>query len=216
VGTAQWGVNDVSPVTMRRQLELALEMGYQFVDASEIVNGTAPENSLAVTFDDGLKSVADNAEPILTDLGIPWSLFVVTDWLDGRHDFGEGVMMGWRDLEKLLKQRVNIGSHSVSHPNFSSIQRDQVAYELGESRQRIRDRLGIAADSFAIPMGTSRDWTEEATAVAHTVGYETVFAQSEARRSEGTVARTFITRFDGDRFFTAALQGKYDDWEEWT
>jgi hypothetical protein len=35
------------------------------------------------------------------------------------------------------------------------------------------------------------------------------------RRPPGTVPRTFITRFDNDRLFRAALGGAFDRWEEW-
>jgi hypothetical protein len=29
------------------------------------------------------------------------------------------------------------------------------------------------------------------------------------------VARSFVTKFDGDRIFKALLKGKFDYWEEW-
>ena len=50
---------------------------------------------------------------------------------------------------------------------------------------------------------------------ANDAGYEIVYAQAEATRPEGTVARTFVTKFDGDRIFNALLKGKFDRWEEW-
>ncbi len=52
-------------------------------------------------------------------------------------------------------------------------------------------------------------------AAARAAGYTAVFAQSEERRPPGTVPRTFITRFDGDRIFRGALGGAFDRWEEW-
>ena len=42
-----------------------------------------------------------------------------------------------------------------------------------------------------------------------------MFAQAEETRPAETVARTFVTRWDGDRVFRAALGGAFDRWEEW-
>ena len=50
---------------------------------------------------------------------------------------------------------------------------------------------------------------------AKDAGYELVYAQAEETRSTDTVARTFVTKFDGDRIFRALLKGKFDSWEEW-
>src|SRR5579859_3792647 len=114
VGTPAWGVNDVSPARFRRHLERPLVAGYRFVPADAIACGGGQPGELAITFDDGLQSVATNAAPVLAELGIPWSLFVVSDWADGKHQFGPHTMLGWRQLARLAERGVVIGSHSAS------------------------------------------------------------------------------------------------------
>ena len=215
IGTPSWGVNDVSPERFRRHLEIALERGYRFVPASKLAAGDTEGMELAVTFDDGLTSVAKNAAPIMADLGIPWSLFIVSDWADGRHPFGEGLMLGWRDIERLAGAGVEIGSHSVTHPDFGQLDREVAAQELQTSRDVIKDRLGLAPESFAIPYGQSRNWTEASHEAAVEAGYNIVYAQAELLRFPGKVPRTFVTRFDGDGVFAALLRGVFDEWEEW-
>ncbi len=216
VGTPEWGVNDVAPTRFQRQIELALAEGYRFVPASEL--GREPAGAgkrLAITFDDGLRSVMTNAAPILGSFGIPWTLFVVSGWADGEHSFGDGLMMGWREIEDAARAGATIGSHSVTHPNFGLLEADVAAHELGVSRRTIRDRIGIDTREFAIPFGQSKNWTASAAVAATDAGYDTVYAQSDRRRAAGTVARTFITRFDGDRIFRSTLAGAFDSWEEW-
>src|SRR4051794_31406587 len=78
IGQPLWGVNDVSPKQFRRHLELALKAGWRFVPAAEIVRTGGGPKDLAITFDDGLKSVLTNAAPILAEYDVPWSLFVVS------------------------------------------------------------------------------------------------------------------------------------------
>lgn len=215
VGTPEWGVNDVAPARFRRQLELALEGGWRFVPAEQIASGAAPGGSLAVTFDDGLTSVLTHAAPILRDLGIPWTVFVVAAWSDGDHGFGDGLILSWRQVEAAAAAGGTVGSHSYSHPNFATIPPDRADDELARSREVIAARTGIVTRDFAIPFGQSRDWTAAAHDAANRAGYRHVYAQAEDTRPGGTVARTFVTRFDGDRVFRAALHGAFDRWEEW-
>lgn len=215
VGTPLWGVNDVSPHRFRSQLEAALAAGYRFVPAAEVAADPGGDGQrLAVTFDDGLRSVAANAAPVLAALGIPWTLFVVSDWADGRHERNE-LLLGWRELAALAEQGVSIGSHSCTHPDFGRLGAPATLDELRRSREVIEDRLGLAVREFAIPFGQRRNWTELASRAAADVGYRTVYAQAEQTRPAGTVARTFVTRYDGPFIFSAALRGAFDRWEEW-
>lgn len=216
VGTPAWGVNDVTPARFRAHIELAIRLGYRFVRAATIAEGRASDRDLAITFDDGLLSVATNAAPILADLGIPWSLFIVTDWADGRHAFGDGVVMSWSEVERLAALGVEIGSHSASHPDFKLLQLHEASHELVESRRAIEARTGIVPKAFAIPLGQSKNWSSVAGAAAADAGYERIYAQSVTNRPPGTVARTFITRGDDGRVFRAALEGAFDTWEEWS
>ena len=233
VGTSAWGVNDLSPTRFRRQLELAASAGYRFVPADQLAGGLlqpappgrpghrdgfdppAAEPLLAVTFDDAVGSVATNAAPILRELDVPWTLFVVGEWADGRHAMAPGTVLGWDGISELAEAGAVIGSHSLTHRDFATLSPEETRLELTQSRQLIRDRTGIEVTDFAIPFGQSANWSDAATAAAHEAGYRWIFAQSERRRPAGTVARTFVTRFDDDRTFTALLDGAFDRWEEW-
>jgi peptidoglycan/xylan/chitin deacetylase (PgdA/CDA1 family) len=50
---------------------------YEFVSLDEVLSGELPRRALLITFDDGYRSVADVALPILRRLGVP-SVFFVT------------------------------------------------------------------------------------------------------------------------------------------
>lgn len=217
IGTPRWGVNDVPPRLFARQLERAMKAGYQFVPAADLAaaDATVPDRRVALTFDDGLRSLLTNAAPVLADLGVPWTAFVVTDWADGHHGLGEDLLLTWAEIEKLASAGAVVASHSVTHPDFSTLERGRAVDELERSRSTIRERLGIDTTEFAIPFGQSGNWSPDTHAAAMAAGYTTVYAQSVHRRPLGTVPRTFVTRFDTDRIFTAALAGAFDEWEEW-
>jgi len=216
VGQPEFGVNDVSPARFRRQLELALELGYRFVAPAEIARTGGREKDLAVSFDDALKSVLTKADPILRDLGIPYSIFIVSEWSEQKLDWQKSGVLGWDELAKMAADGVELGSHSATHRDFGEIDIERAKDEFELSRRTIETRLGFAPDSFAIPFGQSRNWNEEADKAAREIGYSTIYAQAEETRPPGTIPRTFVTHFDDDRLFKAVLRGAYDRWEEWT
>jgi peptidoglycan/xylan/chitin deacetylase (PgdA/CDA1 family) len=215
VGQPECGVNDVTPGRFRHQIELALRLGYRFVPAATIAEGNGEAWDLAITFDDGWRSVLEAAEPILRDHAIPWTLFVVSGWLD-RPGTGPGGVLSWREVEALASAGAEIGSHYVTHPDFGRISPERAAEELEGSRRSIAARLGLRPESFAIPLGQSANWTPDAARAAQQAGYRIVYAQAVETRPVGTVGRSFVTHFDNDLVFGALLKGAYDAWEEWT
>jgi peptidoglycan/xylan/chitin deacetylase (PgdA/CDA1 family) len=214
VGTPSWGYNDISPAHFRRHLELALQRGYRFVPAGDIARTGGRPGDLAVTFDDGLRSVGEQAAPILADLGVPWTVFVVSGWASGERWPVPELFLGWEELAQLARRGATLGSHSVSHPNFGRLDAGAARREMAESRRAIEAATGVAIDTFAIPFGQSGDWSEECSAIAADAGYRVVYAQAVDSRWPGTVPRSFVTGFDDDRVFQAVLDGAFDRWEE--
>jgi len=217
VGTPEWGVNDVTPARFARHMRLAADGGYRFVPARELADGTggSADLRLGVTFDDGLRSVADGALPVLRDMSIPSTVFVVSDWAEGLHDSRPSPFLDWTGVERLAAAGVTIASHSRNHPDFSSIDEEEMVHQLQVPRRVLVERTGIDTDEFAIPFGQSKNWPRPAQSLAEAAGYRVVYAQSERRRPPGTTPRTFVGRHDDDRIFLAALRGGFDDWEEW-
>jgi hypothetical protein len=101
VGQAELGVNDCSPPRFRRQIELAIRRGYRFVPAAEIARGRGGPRDLAITFDDGWKSILTIAAPVLREYQIPSTLFVATGLLDNPSDWHRSRMLTWDEIDEL-------------------------------------------------------------------------------------------------------------------
>jgi peptidoglycan/xylan/chitin deacetylase (PgdA/CDA1 family) len=215
VGQPVMGVNDVMPAQFRRHIEIALEAGFEFVPAAHIARSGGRPNQLAITFDDALKSVRTRAAPILDEYKIPWSVFVIADWAEQSDPFAVDHALCWRELDELAAKGAELGSHSVTHPDFSKLEPARMSEELEGSRRMFETRLGFLPNAFAIPFGQSGNWPAAAGEAARRAGYKLVYAQAEDTRPPGTIARTFVTKFDHDRTFSALLRGAYDRWEEW-
>ena len=215
VGQPDLGVNDCSPSRFRRHIELAKQLGFRFVPPAQIARGGGTSRDLAVTFDDGWKSIFTVAAPLLAEFEIPSTLFVATGLVESSSSWHRPRMLDWEELARLPAMGVEIGSHSVTHPDFGLIDKPKAVDELNTSRDVLKSRLGINPDCFAIPFGQSRNWTSAAHEAAGEAGYRYVYAQAENTRPPGTIARTFVTWMDDDRIFTALLNGAFDNWEEW-
>jgi len=215
IGEPDWGVNNISPSLFRRQIEIALDSGYSFARARDIALTGGHKKELAITFDDGHCSVLTQAAPILNEYGIPFSLFVVSNWCENYTNWKPGAMMSWDQAGALADLGAEIGAHSATHPDFGQIDPSRFAAELEGSSRIIERRLGFAPDSFAIPLGQSANWTEAAGQAAFSAGYRFVYAQAEDTRPKNTIPRTFVTAFDRDFIFRALLRGAFDNWEEW-
>jgi len=215
VGQPEFGLNNASPRRFRRQIEFALERGYRFVPAAQIARGEGGAFDLGITFDDGWRSVLTTAAPILNEYRIPWTLFVATGFVDEQSDWHRSHVLRWEEIGDLLKMGVEIGSHSVSHPDFARIDEPKVVDELERSRATIASRLGLQVECFAIPFGQSNNWTPFAQEAALRAGYKLIYAQAENTRPAGTIPRAFVTSIDNDWIFNALLEGAFDNWEEW-
>jgi len=121
---------------------------YQPVSLAEIADwierGEAvPERAFAVTFDDGYRNVLTHAAPVLDELGIPATVFVVTD-------FSFGGRMLWTDrlisaLSLTQKPSVRIRSDGDSRELPLGADNDRVAADIAirEVAKALPDRSRI-------------------------------------------------------------------------
>lgn len=213
VGTRRWGINDVTPRAFERHLQAAVDDGWTFATPAQVL-ADPDRPQLALTFDDGVSTLLTNALPVLRHHGVPATAFIVTGWADGQDRFVRPYVLDWAGVRALREAGLTLASHSVTHPDFGRLSLTQARHELEVSRERLLAMTGVDTDEFALPIGQSRNWTDEAGRAALDAGYRTLYAQAVNTRPAGTVPRTFVTRVDRTRLFRAALAGAYDDWEE--
>lgn len=89
---------------LKRQSE-----GFEFVSIDRLLHSQSlfPQNRINVTFDDGFRDVYQNAYPLFLKYGIPFTIFLTTDFPEGKADVwwiqleqGRSV----EDFERLMKQ----------------------------------------------------------------------------------------------------------------
>lgn len=158
----------VRPERFEEQLWLLAKRGYQARTFLDTVAASSSGRYLAVTFDDGYRSVFELAFPIMRAAGIPGTVFVPTgligmeqpmtwpgvdQWL-GTPFAGELAGMSWEQLGELADAGWEIGSHSRRHSRLSELEDDVLADELSGSRQECETQLRRPCRTLAYPYGS--------------------------------------------------------------
>jgi peptidoglycan/xylan/chitin deacetylase (PgdA/CDA1 family) len=134
----------------------------------------------AVTFDDGLENIIENALPELERRNIPSTLFVVTDVLGtnpsweyfGGDDPKEERAMTEEQLRKLPSTLVTIGSHTMTHPLLPSVTAEIVRGELVGSREKLAKITNQEITLFSFPYG---GFNESVVELCREANYRRVF-----------------------------------------
>lgn len=106
------------------------------------------KHKIAITFDDGLEDVYTVAYPLLKEANIPFTIFVVTNFLDQ-----EGYITTAQLLEMSRDPLVTIGSHGTTHAVFPKLTREEKMLELGASKSCLETILQRPIDFFAYSHG---------------------------------------------------------------
>ncbi|MEP2531965.1 polysaccharide deacetylase family protein [Shimia sp.] len=154
----------VTPRRFEEQMSALAEGGFHAISISDLAQKLAvglpvPDRCVAVTFDDGLKDFQSGALPVLTKFGFAATLYVVagsvgktSGWLAA---LGEDrrPMLQPEDMLELLDAGIEIGAHSMTHPELDILDRKAACEEIRTSRIVLEDALSAPVQSFAYPFG---------------------------------------------------------------
>jgi peptidoglycan/xylan/chitin deacetylase (PgdA/CDA1 family) len=182
----------VRPLALRRQVEMLVERGYRGATFHDALGSPPWPRTLVVTFDDAYVSVLELARPILSSLGLPATVFVVTDFADGgrrlewpgiehwRAGPHEHELDGltWTQLAELADEGWEIGSHTRTHPRLTQLSDGALARELRESRDACESALRRPCRSLAYPYG---DYDRRVMAAAADAGYDVAAIEDVVR-----------------------------------
>lgn len=149
-----WQFN-IAPDDFRAQLQYLQKRGFQFVSLTDYVNALrlpygSRAKQMAITFDDGWRDNHEFALPILQSLGLTATFYIVTGEMQG---VDAAKRMSVRDLQDLANAEMDIGGHSVTHPNLATLSLERLQSELGDCKRKLQDDLGTEVRHFAYPGG---------------------------------------------------------------
>lgn len=206
----------VDPAQVRRHIELLHGAGYEFVTAADFARRTSglrpPPGLVALTFDDGL---ADNHEallPMLREYRVTATVYVVTGWLGKANPFmpaSSGLRMMTEDqLRELAAAGVELGAHTVTHPDLSLLTREECFREMRESRAALEQATGAQVRTFAYPYCR---YGPAALAAAREAGFDAaVTCDRRGSWASHEMKRALISGKDGLPSFLLKLRGGYE------
>ncbi|HEY5494638.1 MAG TPA: DUF5719 family protein [Candidatus Anoxymicrobiaceae bacterium] len=140
-----------------RSLAAAAVLFFAFVilphpGAATAASGPAGFNRplVTLTFDDGYETNITTMLPVIQSLGLPATQFVATT-------YAEGIPSQEAILLQLKNAGLEIGSHSVTHPDLTTVSDSRLAYELKHSQQYLQGLIGAPVPNFATPFGNYND-----------------------------------------------------------
>ena len=154
----------VPPEELKAQVSALDEAGYVGVTLDEVWDawhgdGRLPKKPVVLSFDDGSYSQVLSAGPILKDAGWPGVLNLTTDHV------GKDGIPSW-GVKRLIKLGWTVDSHTITHPDVTSLDAAALARELSGSKAQIKAKFGVTPKFFCYPAGrndaTSRAAVEEA------------------------------------------------------
>jgi len=112
------------------------------------------KNMFVLAFDDGYENIIE-VKDFLKEKGITPVVFLIAD--DGRADrkelAGNLPFLKTEEIRGLLEAGWEVGSHSMTHADFSKLSDSELIDEVSKSKKILENKLGVPIRYFAFPKG---------------------------------------------------------------
>jgi peptidoglycan/xylan/chitin deacetylase (PgdA/CDA1 family) len=144
----------VNPVVFARQMAWLKRHGYHTITQRKLFDALMCGRRLGpkpimITFDDGYRDAWFKASPVLLRLGMQATAYVIS----GRISNGDPSFLTWPLLRGLEGRGIEIGSHTVSHRDLTSLSDTAAFAELYRARRALERHLGHRIPWLAYPFG---------------------------------------------------------------
>ncbi|MDH4116996.1 MAG: polysaccharide deacetylase family protein [Acidimicrobiia bacterium] len=144
---------DVRRDHFRRQMEWL--QGKVITLAEALEHRDSNDETYVLTFDDGYEDMYVNAFPILSELGLPFVLYLTSGPIESRvplRDDGKSTPVSWDQVETMIGSGlVTVGAHTHTHPDLRRIGKGLIEDEIGTSNRLIEERTGLRPRHFTYP-----------------------------------------------------------------
>lgn len=164
-GVSAAALTSITPALFEWQMSSLHRAGVRVLPLGEVVDRLRrdlplPSRALAITFDDGLRSVYDQAWPVLRRYGFPATVFLVANHIDRDNGWpGQPPqvrpepMLTWSQVRELDRDGLELAAHTLDHPRLDLLAEDAVRAQVAGSRTAIEAQVGHAVTLFAYPYG---------------------------------------------------------------
>lgn len=167
-----------------------------FISPDKIMEGNSRKHAVVITFDDGYKDLLE-VIPLVKKYNIHPIAFILSHpEKANRKELGNtNTFLTTDEIKRLYREGFQIGSHSATHTNLTTLSNEQLEFEIIQSKKTLEKKLGIPVKYFAYPKGY---YNAKVIAVVKKAGYTAAFSidpgciSSESDR--WTLPRTIIDK----------------------
>lgn len=204
----------VPPAAFRGQLDILLRAGFEVVTVADFARraagATPPPGLVALSFDDGMDDNHSVVLPILQEYSLPATVYVSTGLIGKPNPWmepGTSRMMVEDELRDLVAAGIELGAHTVTHPNLEELDYGSCLREMVESRDVLAGIADAPIRTFAYPYCK---YAEAAVRAARDAGFEAaVTCQGRGSWAPMEMKRVMITGKDGPPSFALKLAELY-------
>ncbi len=158
----------ISPQVFRKQIEYLAKNGYKTLTLSQLEAQQSQREKICVlTFDDGFKSVYENAFRVLKEFSFTATIFLTTGYINST--FVNFPMLNWDEIEEMNAYGIEFGAHTVTHPFLTRLTQNEALKEILDSKKIIEKRLGKKVNFFCYPYG---DYNEVTKKIVKAAGFK--------------------------------------------
>lgn len=176
----------VAPERFAAHMHALAAEGYHAAAIDDLVTWleggpSLPAGSFVLTFDDGFLGVRDHAAPVLSALGWPYTVFLVTDLLGGEDTWNRAgdvsslryPLLGENDVRAMSRHGAAFHSHTCRHASLLTLSDADLQADLTRSLAAVQALRGPGPTFLAYPFGHADDRVRQA---ARQAGYRAGFS----------------------------------------
>ncbi len=144
----------VPPEKFDEEMKLLYDWGYTTITTELLIKAITegadlPPRPILITFDDGHLNNYTAAFPIMKKYGFTGVLYIIANYM------GTDNYMNADQIKEMAAAGWEVGSHSISHADLTSLEPYRQRLEVVESRTLLEEALGVPILTIAYPFGIS-------------------------------------------------------------
>jgi peptidoglycan/xylan/chitin deacetylase (PgdA/CDA1 family) len=211
-----------APSVFASHMQRLSDCGYRTVNVAEAVqllhSGASTRGSVVITFDDGYSDFYRHAFPSLDRFNFTATVYLPTGYIGTSPlQFKGKECLTWSEVRELRKHGISFGSHTMTHPQLSTLDSASVKNEIVNSKHAIEDNLGEPVNGFAYPYAFPeqnarfvRTLREILADAGYQQGVSTRIGMANREDDCYFLRRLPMNSLDDIALFDAKLQGGYD------
>lgn len=153
----------VSEINFRDQMNYLKNNGYSSITTRQLVEAiiegaNLPQKPILITFDDGNENTYLNAFPVMNELGLTGTVYIIANRLKANG------FLSVEQLKELINNGWEVGSHGYTHADLVE-HPGALRDEIGESKKKLEDVLETDIFTFAYPFGkattVTKNWVKQ-------------------------------------------------------